>query len=162
MLTSGLTCRLLRCRFPVSGGAFAYVLVRRTGQQCGPAAPHLWLARPCSAPVACRTALSLSHPLLSCSTTAPQVTFGEFPGFVTLASLLLEYALGMAATARGFSLYLNSLLDLSPETLIININNGAHTLDPMVGWVGRGGAGGAPGCLPAAPAGPCAGVGWLT
>lgn len=105
------------------------------------------------ATVACRTALctgglqdsALAQPPHALSLNhrpapaVPQVTFGEFPAFVTLASLLLEYALGMAATARGFSLYLNSLLDLSPGTLIVNINNGAHTLDPMVGGAGRGG-----------------------
>lgn len=44
----------------------------------------------------------------------------------------------MAATARGFSLYLNSLLDLSPRALIIDVNNDAHTLDPMVGGRGQG------------------------
>lgn len=51
---------------------------------------------------------------------------------MALASLLLEYALGMAAQARGFSTYLTSLLNLAPHTLIIEIGNNAHTLDPLV------------------------------
>lgn len=37
-----------------------------------------------------------------------QVTFGDFPAFICLASLLLEYAIGNAVVARGFSTYLVS------------------------------------------------------
>ncbi len=119
------------CRFPVSGGAFSYIMVRWHAGH-GVASCTSSSIQP-AWPAPSRLAASPERPAPAPHICPWQVTFGEFPAFVTLASLLLEYALGMAATARGFSLYLNSLLNLSPGTLIININDGAHTLDPLVG-----------------------------
>lgn len=37
-----------------------------------------------------------------------QVTFGDFPAFICLASMLLEFVIGNAVVARGFSSYLVS------------------------------------------------------
>jgi APA family basic amino acid/polyamine antiporter len=44
-----------------------------------------------------------------------QVTFGELPAFCALAGLGLEWGLGMAAIARGFSHYLGELLNQDPQ-----------------------------------------------
>lgn len=41
-----------------------------------------------------------------------QVTFGDFPAFICLASMLLEFVIGNAVVARGFSSYLVSNLVL--------------------------------------------------
>lgn len=64
---------------------------------------------------------------------AAQVTFGEFPAFVTLSGLLLEYALGMAAVARGFSFYLALLVGADPEAppFEFQVENGESGFDVM-------------------------------
>lgn len=41
------------------------------------------------------------------------VTFGEYPAFITLGMLLVQYLLGMAAVARGFSQFTSQLLNQS-------------------------------------------------
>lgn len=48
--------------------------------------------------------------------TYVMATFGELPAFVTMGMLLVEYLLGMAAVARGFSQYLAQLVN-QPGTL---------------------------------------------
>lgn len=95
-------------RFPVSGGAFSYIMVHCV------AAVLLclgctWHVLQCCrlARAACRAPMRLARwalrrrrdstaptPPVLCCGCAPQVTFGEFPAFVTLASLLLEYGMG--------------------------------------------------------------------
>ncbi|KAI7844490.1 hypothetical protein COHA_001949, partial [Chlorella ohadii] len=42
------------------------------------------------------------------------VTFGDFPAFICLASMLLEFVIGNAVVARGFSSYLARLLNQEP------------------------------------------------
>ena len=71
-----------------------------------------------------------------------QATFGELPAFVTLASLLLQYALGMAAVARGFSRYLARLCNLDPTIFVKEIDD-SHFFDFMASrWGGVGAAAG--------------------
>ena len=57
------------------------------------------------------------------------VTFGEYPAYITLGMLIIEYVLGMAAVARGFSQYLAQLLDQSATLFVFN-DNGVP-IDPM-------------------------------
>lgn len=47
---------------------------------------------------------------------AGQVTFGDFPAFICLASLLLEFVIGNAVVARGFSTYLVSQVQIVSES----------------------------------------------
>ena len=52
------------------------------------------------------------------------VTFGELAAVTALAGLLLEYVLGMAAVARGFSNYLARLLNLNPASFVVDVADG--------------------------------------
>ncbi|PSC68357.1 cationic amino acid transporter 1-like [Micractinium conductrix] len=81
---------------------------------------------------ACYAELCLEYPVSGGAFSYVMVTFGEFAAFVTLASLLLEYALGMAAVARGFSSNLASLVNLQPRDIRMTLWEGgeeAHTFD---------------------------------
>ena len=50
--------------------------------------------------------------------TYVMVTFGEYPAYITMGMLLVEYVLGMAAVARGFSQFLAQLVN-QPYTLFL-------------------------------------------
>ena len=63
------------------------------------------------------------------SSRRPQITFGELPAFIALASLLLEYVLGMAATAQGFSRYLAKLLNLDKDIFVLEIGGEGCSAD---------------------------------
>lgn len=47
-----------------------------------------------------------------------QATFGELAAFITLGGLLLEYVVGMAAVARGFSRQLARLCNQDPTAFV--------------------------------------------
>lgn len=47
-----------------------------------------------------------------------QATFGELCAFLTLGGLLLEYVLGMAAVARGFSRQFARLCNQDPQQFV--------------------------------------------
>lgn len=62
-----------------------------------------------------------------------QATFGELPAFLTLGGLLLQYALGMAVVARGFSRYLGRLCtDNDNPYLFVKTTSGGYQFDFMV------------------------------
>jgi amino acid transporter len=48
------------------------------------------------------------------------ITFGEYPAFITLGMLLLEYGLGMAAVANGFSQFFALLINQSASLFIFD------------------------------------------
>jgi APA family basic amino acid/polyamine antiporter len=62
----------------------------------------------------CYGELAVEYPLSGAAFSYTMLTFGDFPAFICLASLLLEYAIGNAVVARGFSTYLARLLNLEP------------------------------------------------
>lgn len=83
-------------------------------KRCPTQAGHVWRLPHPHLP---GTHLACKHPLHACRpnpwppfafSAVVQVTFGDFPAFICLASLLLEYAIGNAVVARGFSTYLVS------------------------------------------------------
>ncbi|EFN53780.1 hypothetical protein CHLNCDRAFT_58448 [Chlorella variabilis] len=64
---------------------------------------------------ACYAELCVEFPVSGGSFSYVMITFGEFAGFVTVASLILEYVAGMALVARGFSTYLARLCNQPPD-----------------------------------------------
>lgn len=60
-----------------------------------------------------------------------QATFGSLPAFLTLGALLLEFVLGMATTARGFSKYLARLINQPSDLFIITYGDDG-AIDYMV------------------------------
>ena len=50
------------------------------------------------------------------------ITFGEYPAFITLGMLLLEYGLGMAAVANGFSQFFALLINQSATIFTFDDN----------------------------------------
>lgn len=74
----------------------------------------------------CMRTLQPSHaglPLHNSQAISPelQINFGEFPAFFTLGGLMLEYALGMAAIARGFSRFVARLCNVSPSLFLVEL-----------------------------------------
>lgn len=59
-----------------------------------------------------------------------QINFGELAAFVTLGGLVLEYALGMAAVARGFSRYLARLCNLDQNLFVLEFYDCPPGLEP--------------------------------
>ena len=60
------------------------------------------------------------YPVSGSAFTYVMVTFGEYPAFVTLGMLLVQYILGMAAVARGFSQFFAQLLNESYTLFVLN------------------------------------------
>jgi len=58
-----------------------------------------------------------------------QLTFGEFAAYTTLACQLIQFALGMAVVARGFSTFLAALLNLQPSDVLVTVEGGEHSFD---------------------------------
>ena len=133
--------------YPVSGGAFSYVLVsaarllREDGLEGMRGSRSSCLAGAC--PNCCLVTAPLTL-ISSCLTR--QINFGELAAFVTLGGLLLEYALGMAAVARGFSRYFARLCNLDQTAFVLEVWDCApgqeppdcpvrHSIDLMAGGI---------------------------
>lgn len=70
------------------------------------------------------------YPVAGSAFTYVLSTLGEFPAFLTLGFLLLEYILAMAAVARGFSTFFALLIN-QPATIFIIPGNGTVELNFM-------------------------------
>ena len=80
----------------------------------------------CSA--ACYGELCVQYPIAGSAFTYIMVTFGELCAFLTFGMLFIEYVVGMAAVARGFSNYLGLLLPgIIGSDLLIETEN--HQFD---------------------------------
>ncbi|KAL4429605.1 hypothetical protein ABPG77_008654 [Micractinium sp. CCAP 211/92] len=86
---------------------------------------------------ACYSELCAEFPVSGGSFSYIMVTFGEFAAFVALAGLLLEYALGMAAVARGFSANFAALINLQPKDVRLWVDKAAdgHSFDLLAAGV---------------------------
>jgi amino acid transporter len=128
MLLAAACFAELCIEYPVSGGAFSYAMVslvvagfKLSGgaslEVCvvGHSLPSSPSPMPCS-PCPC-----LASPYFPADLCPAQTNFGELPAFLTLGGLLLEYALGMAAVARGFSRFLARLCNVSPTLFVVEL-----------------------------------------
>jgi APA family basic amino acid/polyamine antiporter len=81
----------------------------------------------------CFAELSQEFPVAGGAFSFVMATFGELAAFIALGGLLLEYVVGMAAVARGFSRQLARLCNQDPLTFVINIGGdySSHFLDIM-------------------------------
>ena len=61
-------------------------------------------------------------PVAGSAFTYVLTTLGEFPAFITLGFLLMEYALAGAAVARGFSTFFALLCNQPKDVFIVEIN----------------------------------------
>ena len=84
---------------------------------------------------ACYGELCVEYPVSGGAFSYIMVTFGELAAFITLAGLLLEYALGMAAVARGFTVYFAHLCNLAPTDLLVEVGDNLHTFDFMAAGI---------------------------
>lgn len=65
------------------------------------------------------------YPVAGSAFTYIMVIFGELPAFITMGMLFVEYMLGMAAVARGFSQYLAQLVNQPSTFFTLNDGPGA-------------------------------------
>ncbi|KAL4458381.1 hypothetical protein ABPG75_013246 [Micractinium tetrahymenae] len=85
---------------------------------------------------ACFAELAVEFPVSGGAFSYIMVTFGELPAFVTLGGLLLEYAVGMAAVARGFSRYLVRLCNSEPSLFVLEVGSeNQHSIDFMAAGI---------------------------
>ena len=82
-----------------------------------------------SCAAACYSELCVEYPVAGSAFTYTMVTFGEFPAYITMGMLLVQYILGMAAVARGWSAYL-ALLCNQPASLFV-FEAGDWSIDVM-------------------------------
>ncbi|GAB4822127.1 hypothetical protein N2152v2_009173 [Parachlorella kessleri] len=62
----------------------------------------------------------MEYPVAGAAFSYTMITFGELPAFLAVSNLLLEYVLGTAAIARGFSLYLARIFNLPDDYFLIS------------------------------------------
>ena len=84
---------------------------------------------------ACYGELCVEYPVSGGAFSYIMITFGELAAFTTLAGLILEYVVGMAAVARGFSKYLALLCNLDSTIFTLEINNNTYFFDFMAGGI---------------------------
>ncbi|KAI7840220.1 hypothetical protein COHA_006002 [Chlorella ohadii] len=108
-------------------------------QYAGPAVIVSYVFSGVAAVVAacCFAELSQEFPVAGGAFSYVMATFGELAAFITLGGLLLEYVLGMAAVARGFSRQLARLCNLDPQQFVINIGGeySPHFIDIMAAGI---------------------------
>lgn len=94
-------------------------------QTAGPAVAISYLIAAVSAllSAACYTEFAVEMPVAGGAFSYLLVTFGEFPAFITVSNLLLEYLLSSAAVARGFTSYFATLCGLSSDAFTVNIGS---------------------------------------
>ncbi|EFN54400.1 hypothetical protein CHLNCDRAFT_36103 [Chlorella variabilis] len=79
---------------------------------------------------ACFAELVTEYPVSGGAFAFVMINFGELAAFVTLGGLVLEYALGMAAVARGFSRYLARLCNLDQNLFVLEFYDCPPGLEP--------------------------------
>ncbi|KAI3435769.1 hypothetical protein D9Q98_001827 [Chlorella vulgaris] len=102
----------------VIGSGWAQLTGSAAQQYAGPAIVISYLVAGLTALLSgtCYAELCTEYPVSGGAFSYVLVTFGELPAFITLSGLVLEYALGMAAVARGFSDYLATLIGADPTS----------------------------------------------
>ncbi|GBG70285.1 hypothetical protein CBR_g6412 [Chara braunii] len=69
----------------------------------------------------CYTEFAIEMPVAGGAFSYLLATFGEYPAYLTVANVLLEYMLGAAAVGRGFTSYGATLFNWQPNSLRIEV-----------------------------------------